>query len=172
VIPEIQAWLAVGFELALRFFERKAIKEDQKYDMEKRAWGVWEALGEKHSKKIEGEKPTVKFLGILTELFLTSRFYCESKELPGMPPPAKNLLGWTGTEPAKNAYSVGWADEDMVYLLPNQVYKAVNEVIRAQGDFLSLGKSDLWADHPCLCYSGGADAGSLPAPKKPHARRG
>jgi hypothetical protein len=145
-IPEIQAWLAVGFELAMRGFVRLgAITEDQKYDLEKRAWRVWEALGEKHSRTIEGERPTLKFLEILTELFLTSRVYCESKDKKGVAPPAKDSLGWTDLEPAKNSYLVGYADENTVYLLPNNTYKAVNEVIRVQGDYLALGKRELWA---------------------------
>jgi hypothetical protein len=145
-IPEIQAWLAVGFEFAMRFFlSLGAITESQKYDMEKRAWRVWEALGEKHNRIIEGEKPTLKFLAILAELFLTSRVYAESKSQMGQPPPAKEVLGWEGLEPAKNAYRVGYADEDMVYLLPETALKAVNEAIRAQGDFLGLGRNELWA---------------------------
>jgi len=145
-LPEIQSWLAVGFEMAMRFFMRLgAITEGQKYEMEKRAWWVWEALGEQHSRIIEGEKPTLKFLSILTELFLTSRVYAESKNSKGVPPPAKELLGWEGTDPAKNAFLVGYADENMVYLLPETALRVVSDAIRAQGDFLSLGRNELWA---------------------------
>lgn len=102
-----------------------------------RAWKVFEALGKKHSQTIEGERPTLKFLSILIELFLTSRVYAESKDVIGMPPPAKLALGWEGTVPAKNAFLIGWADEDMLYLLPETALRAVSEAIRAQGDFLS-----------------------------------
>ena len=121
------------------------ISQDQAYEMLKRAWKVFEALGEKHSRIIEGERPTLKFLSILTELFLTSRVYAESKDQIGWPPPAKTALGWEGTEPAKNAFLVGWADEDILYLLPETALRVVNEAIRAQGDFLSLGRNELWA---------------------------
>ena len=145
-IPEIQAWLAVGFEMFLNFQTRLGvISQDQAYEMLKRAWKVFEALGEKHSRIIEGERPTLKFLSILTELFLTSRVYAESKDQIGWPPPAKTALGWEGTEPAKNAFLVGWADEDILYLLPETALRVVNEAIRAQGDFLSLGRNELWA---------------------------
>jgi hypothetical protein len=145
-IPEIQAWLAGGFEMAMRFFVRLgAVAEGQADDMLKRAWKVWEVLGERHGQRIEGERPTLKFLAVLTELFLTSRVYAESKKTKGLPPPAKGALGWEGADPAKNAYLVGYADEDMVYLIPETVLRAVSEAIRAQGDFLSLGRNELWA---------------------------
>ncbi len=62
-IPKILSWLACGFNLALRFFKRLgAISEDQEYEFEKKAWVVWERLGQQHSRVIEGERPTAKFL--------------------------------------------------------------------------------------------------------------
>ncbi len=145
-IPEIQAWLAVGFEMFLGFQTRLGvISQEQAYELLKRAWRVFEALGEKHSRIIEGERPTLKFLSILTELFLTSRVYAEAKKQIGLYPPHKETLGWEGTEPAKNAFLIGWADEDMLYLLPETALRVVSEAIRAQGDFLSLGRNELWA---------------------------
>ena len=148
-IPEIQAWLAVGFEMAMRFFVGQGtITESQRYEMEKRAWQVWEALGKAHAQRIQGETPTLKFLAILTELFLTRRIFAESAAssalLEGAKPPRGNLLGWKDNQ-TDNAYLVGYADETMVYLLPDQAYKAVNEVIRSQGDYLALGKNEMLA---------------------------
>jgi hypothetical protein len=84
-------------------------------------------------------------LAILTELFLTSRVYAESKTSKGQPPPVKEALGWEGSEPAKNAFLVGYADESMVYLLPETALRVVSDAIRAQGDFFSLGRNELWA---------------------------
>jgi hypothetical protein len=145
-MPEILSWLAVGFELFSRFQVRMgAISEDQAYEMDKRAWKVFEALGEKHGRIIEGERPTLKFMAILNELFLTSRIYAESKDYQGAKPPKDNFLGWTAGDPAKNAYLVGYADETYIYLLPETAMRAVNEAIRAQGDYLALGKNELLA---------------------------
>ncbi|TSA06539.1 MAG: DUF927 domain-containing protein, partial [Deltaproteobacteria bacterium] len=145
-IPEIQAWLAVGFEMFLRFQARMgAITQDQEYEMLKRAWRVFEALGEKHSRIIEGERPTLKFLAVLQELFLQGRIYVESASIAGIPPQGGESLGWEGTEPARNAEFVGWADENSLYLMPETALRVVNEAIRRQGDFLSLGRNDLLA---------------------------
>jgi hypothetical protein len=145
-IPEIQAWLAVGFEFAMRFFwGMGAITESQAYEMEKRAWGVWEALGEQHSRIIEGERPTLKFLAILRELFVQGRIYAQSASMPGAPPPRKDELGWGKTEPERNADLVGWADEQNLYLLPELSFKAVHETVTRQGGFLTLGKNEMLA---------------------------
>ncbi|MFI5329941.1 MAG: DUF927 domain-containing protein, partial [Desulfobaccales bacterium] len=147
-IPGIQSWLTVGFESAMNFFVRQgAISESQAHEMLNRAWKVFETLGEKHSRIIEGEKPTLKFLNILRESFLTSRVYAESKTSKGMPPPEKKeFLGWEEYKKAsENAFLVGYADENMVYLLPETALRVVSDAIRAQGDFLSLGRTELWA---------------------------
>jgi hypothetical protein len=101
-IPEIQARLAVGFEFFLRFLTRmKAIDDDTEGEMLKRAWKVFEALGEKHSRIIERERPTLKFMAVLQELFLQGRIYVESATVEGAPPKAREILGWQGTEPAR-----------------------------------------------------------------------
>ena len=81
-----------------------------------------------------------KFLAILNELFLTRRIYAESRDLK---PPRAHLLGWTGGEPAPNAYLVGYADDEYVYLLLETATRAVNEVIREQRDCLDLEKNEL-----------------------------
>jgi hypothetical protein len=143
-IPEIQAWLAVGFEMFLRFqTSMGAITEDQGYEMLNRAWKVFEALGEKHSRIIEGQRPTLKFLAVLRELFLQGRIYAESATVAGAPPPRD--FGWDGIEPAHNAELVGWSDGEMLYLMPETALRVVHEAIRRQGDFLSLGRNDMLA---------------------------
>ncbi len=148
-IPEIQAWLAVGFEMFLRFIARmKVISPDQANEMMKRAWKVLEDLGQKHGLIIEGERPTLKFLAVLSELFLTRRIFvgsgASSEVMVGASPPGKHLLGWIGNDTA-NAFQVGYADESMIYLLPNTVVRVVSDALRAQGDYLALGKNELLA---------------------------
>jgi hypothetical protein len=141
--PEIQAWLAVGFEMFLRFERRMgAIDGDQAYEMEKQAWTVFKALGEKHGRIIEGERPTSKFLAVLNELFLTSRIYAENSKFKDRPPQS-DLLGWQGNDPAHNSYLVGYADETTIYLLPNKVMGVVSEELNKQREILPLGKNEM-----------------------------
>jgi len=143
-LAEILSWLAIGFELFSRFQVRMgAISEDQAYEMDKRAWKVFKALGEKHGRQIEGERPTTKFLAVLNELFLTSRIYAESKDFQGTKPPRESLLGWQGNDPARNSYLVGYADETTIYLLPNKVMGVVSEELSKQREILPLGKNEM-----------------------------
>ncbi len=145
-VPEIQAWLAVGLELFLRFQTLMGtITQDDADIMHDRAWRVFEALGERHSRIIDGEKPTLKFLAILRELFYQGRVYVESAAVAGAPPQGEGELRWEGTEPPKNAELVGWADDRVIYLMPEMTVKVVMETIRKQSDFLSLGKNELLA---------------------------
>jgi Domain of unknown function (DUF927)/RepB DNA-primase from phage plasmid len=142
-IPEIQAWLAVGFEMFLRFQTRMgAINRDRTYEMEKQAWKVFEALGEKHARIIEGERPTLKFISVLRELFRQGRIYAEGANVPGAPYHGREL-GWDGSEPARNAEFIGWANEDTLYLMPEATLRVVHEALRRQGDFLALGRNDM-----------------------------
>jgi len=145
-IPEVESWLTLGFEMFLRFqMHMGVISEGQANEMLKRGWKIFEDLGGKHSKIIAGERPTLKFLAVLRELFYQSRVYVESATVAGAPPQAKETLGWEGTEPAKNAELVGWADDGVLYLMPEMTVKVVKETIHRQGDFLPLGKNDLLA---------------------------
>jgi hypothetical protein len=145
-IPEIQAWLAVGFEYFLRFQVRMdAVTQELADQMLNQAWKVFEALGEKHSRIIAGERPTLKFLAILRELFLQGRIYVQSATMSGAPPSRKDDLGWLGSDPARNSEQVGWAGDDILYLIPEMTFKMVAETVNRQGDFLTLGKNEMLA---------------------------
>jgi hypothetical protein len=145
-IPEVLAWLFIGFELGSRFqVSMGAITPDESYEMQKRAWKVFEALGEKQSQIIQGDRPTLKFMAVLRELFIQGRIYVESSTTTGAPPPNQRLLGWHGTELDRNAELLGWADESTIYLLPEATVRTVKEAVRRQGDYLSLGHNELLA---------------------------
>ncbi|MEM3453379.1 MAG: DUF927 domain-containing protein [Candidatus Hadarchaeum sp.] len=145
-VPEIQAWLSVGFQLFLKFQTHMgAITEGIARKMFDRAQNVFEVLGDKHSRIIEGDRPVLKFLSVLRELFYQGMIYVQSSTRAGEPPQSKKKLGWQGPHPAKNAELVGWADTDLIYLMPEMTMRVVNETIRKQGDYLPLGKNDLLA---------------------------
>lgn len=145
-IPEILAWLTIGFELGLRFqASMGVITPEQSYEMLNRAWKTFKALGDKHSQILLGDRPTLKFMNVLQELFIQGRIYVESSTASGPPPQNQRLLGWQGTEPEKNAELVGWGDESTIYLLPETTVRIVKETVRRQGDFLSLGHNELLA---------------------------
>jgi len=144
-MPEIQAWLTVGLEMMLKYQQEVGgLSPRLANELLNRAWKIFEALGEKHSRIIEGEKPTLKFLAILRELLFTGRVYAESDGIAGGSPPDKESLGWHGYEPVHNAFKVGWANDEYIYLLPETAYRVISEAVRAQGSYLSLGQNDMF----------------------------
>jgi hypothetical protein len=80
----------------------------------------------------------------LRELFRQSRIYVEGSSVPGTPYHRRDL-GWDGTELARNAEFIGWADEHTLYLMPEATLRVVHEALRRQGDFLALGRNDMFA---------------------------
>ncbi len=147
-VPTIQAWFAVGFEYFMKFQTYMgSITQDQADEMLNRAWKVIEALGEKHSHIIEGERPSLKFMATLRELFYQGKIYAESANTLGSPPPrTREELGWRGgggLEPARNAELVGWADENYLYLIPEATIGVIRDTIRRRNDYLSSGKNEL-----------------------------
>jgi hypothetical protein len=142
-VPEMIAWLALGFRLFTDFLAHLGtIPAAEAQDMQAAAWRVFMALGAAHSKRIEGERPTLKFLAILRELFIQKRVYVQGTD--GNCPEKWGELGWPSyDEPAPGSELIGWADDGMLYLMPDTTFRVVQETVRKQGEFLGLGKNGL-----------------------------
>jgi hypothetical protein len=142
-VPEMIAWLAVGFELFTNFLaDNGTITSDDAYDMQQRAWQVFMALGASHGKRIEGERPTLRFLNVLRELLVQGRVYI--RNMAGQCPENWRELGWQDyDETAPGAEFIGWADDGVLYLMPDAAFRAVQETIRKQDEYLGLGKNSL-----------------------------
>lgn len=141
-VPEMIAWLALGFDLFLKF-QREMGSLGDTYDLENEAWEVFTKLAQAHGRLIEGEKPTLKFLNVLRELFIQKRVYLQG--IDGNCPQDWESLGWQAyDEPAPNGEFIGWADNDYLYLMPETTFKAIQRTIREQGGFLGVGKNELF----------------------------
>jgi hypothetical protein len=140
-VPEMMAWLMVGFELFLNFQHHMGVIKDT-YDLEKHAWQVFKDLAATHARLIEGERPTLKFLNILRELFIQKRVYVRGTD--GKCPPEWENLGWQAyDEPAPYGEHIGWIGEGYLYLMPESTFRTVQKTIREQGGFLGIGKNEL-----------------------------
>ena len=131
----------------LRFQTRMgAITQDQEYEMLKRAWRVFEALGEKHSRIIEGQRPTLKFLAVLQELFLPRADLCGVGKHGRRTPHRRGIPG-VGRNRTRPEMLNLWGGQTKAAFTscPKRPCRVVNEAIRRQGDFLSLGRNDLLA---------------------------
>jgi len=142
-VPEMVAWLAVGFELFTDFMVHQGVLDgDAAYDLQKKAWKAFLALGQAHSRRLEGEKPSLKFIQALGELIIQKRVYL--KDTRGGCPEGWDDLGWKSQEDPGQAECIGWADDSRLYLMPESTYRAVYRAIKDQGSYLSLGKNMLF----------------------------
>jgi hypothetical protein len=142
-VPEMVAWLAVGFELFTDFMVHQGVLDgDSAYDLQKEARKAFLALGQAHSRRLEGEKPSLKFIQALGELFIQKRVYLKDKR--GGCPEGWDDLGWKSKGDPGLAECIGWADEERLYLMPDSTYRAVYRAIRDQGGYLGLGKNMLF----------------------------
>jgi hypothetical protein len=143
-VAEEVAWLAVGFKLFLDFqVELRSIQADEAMDLEDKAWRVFTHLGEVHGRRIEKEKPTLRFLHILRELFVQRRIYLKS--LSGGSPENWEELGWEASgKPDPGAEFLGWSGDGFLYLMPDTAYRVVQEFLRRQNSHLGIGKNGLF----------------------------
>jgi len=144
LVPEVMAWLMVGFELFLHYqTEMGVINPDESDEKLEDAWKVLEHLGKEHARQIDSERPSQMFVEVLRELFIQGRIYVEDVE--GGPPRSLKDQGWQGVKPTKNAEFLGWCDRSYLFLLPETTIRVVKEAIQRQGGYLALGKNDLLA---------------------------
>jgi len=140
-VPEMVAWLMVGFELFLRFQQHLGVINET-YDLEQKAWRVFTDLAVKHGRLIEGERPTLKFLHILRELFIQKRIYVLGTD--GQRPPEWSALGWQENgELTTHSELVGWTGDGYLYLMPESTFGVVQKAIRDQRGYLGVGKNEL-----------------------------
>lgn len=141
-VPEMVAWLAVGFELFTDFMVHLGVLDDDAtYDLLNAAWKAFMHLGRAHSRRLEEEKPTLKFLNILNELFVQKRVYV--RDTGGRCPEQWFDLGWKDHDDPGTSDLIGWTDEDYLYLMPESTYRAVLRVIKEQGGYFSPSKNML-----------------------------
>ncbi len=143
-VPEVVAWLAVGFRLLLDFHvEVGTIQADEALDLEERAWRTFTHLGSVHGRRIEKEKPSLRFLNILRELFVQRRVYVKSAA--GGTPENWEELGWrVPGETDPGAEFLGWSEDGFLYLMPETAYRVVQEALRRQNNYLGVGKNALF----------------------------
>jgi hypothetical protein len=141
-VPEMVAWMAVGFELFAEFMVRMgALDDDEAYELQKEAWKAFMDLGRLHSRRLEDERPTLIFLNILQELFVQKRVYV--KDTRGHCPETWHDLGWKNHDDPGLSEFIGWTGDGYLYLMPETTYRVVHKALKDQGGYLSVGKNTL-----------------------------
>lgn len=141
-LPEAVAHLYLGAEFGLRYaVETGALSESESEAIAQKAWDVLLALAREHAKTLEEERPVLKFLHTLDAIFTQGRGHLLDRQTGGAPVLA-HRFGWTPVglgdgeaDYQKSGELLGWADKDGIYLIPEAVWRAVNEYLRPSGGF-------------------------------------
>jgi len=135
-IPEVVAWLHIGLDAGLGYaVHAGAISQDERKRWLTTGWRVLLELAEKQARRIEEEKPAVKFINALSEMLAAGEAKTEL------------LTSWREDEDevkAKPDNFVGWEDRDWFYLLPEIVYRRVVRFYRDQDVNFPVTARTLW----------------------------
>ncbi|MGB9792113.1 MAG: DUF927 domain-containing protein [Thermacetogeniaceae bacterium] len=141
-LPEAVAHLYLGAEFGLRYaVELGVLSTNEAEEIAQKTWSVLIALAREHAKTLEEERPTLRFLHTLDAIFTQGKGHLLDRQTGGRPILAYRF-GWTPVETGngeadyqKNGELLGWADSDGLYLIPEAVWRAVNEYLRSSGGF-------------------------------------
>ena len=143
-LPEMVAWLSLGFRLFNEFMaEVGIISQAEVAENLEFGFATFVELAKTHASRLAVERPAQKFLAVLKELLAQRVVYFRG--VHGEAPVNSELWGWTPSgDPPPGAECLGWVDADLVYLLPEAAFRRVTEVMRRQGEHLGTTKRGLF----------------------------
>jgi len=122
-IPDTLATLYLGLDLGLAYaVEVGALTETEAGSWRERGWSALCIGAEAQARRVERERPTVRFLEVLAELLAQGRVRLEARDGEG-------IIGGD----AVGAELLGWYDDDYLYLLPGVSYNRVARFLRDEG---------------------------------------
>ena len=130
LMPETVAWLQIGYEMFLTYATSlHVIDTEAAEELKVRAFNLFMKLGEEQSRKIDSDKPTVKFINALRELLATSS--CHVKGLKDMVNEF-NSMGF-----------IGYEDDHYYYLYGDTTVKEIVQFYNQQGITFPVSKLTL-----------------------------
>ncbi|MBP2639694.1 MAG: hypothetical protein H6Q66_645 [Firmicutes bacterium] len=127
-VRKATAKLLLGVKLGLQFMvERQCLAQGESSRLFEEAKLALMAVAEENIKGLAQEKPVEQFLAALHELIATKHVFVASKD----------------TESLSNG-AIGERDGDMLYLLPNTVFEAVQRHYAGMGLVFPVGQRTLW----------------------------
>lgn len=133
-MPETVAWLQIGYEMFLKYLLHLNIIDNEFAEEEvNKSFELFINLAEEQSRKIENDKPTVKFINALRELLATGA--CHVKLL-------KDEINF-GYEDVNLAGFIGYEDTEYYYLYGETTVKEVVKFYSQQGVNFPVTKTTL-----------------------------
>lgn len=130
-MPEAVAWLQVGIQMAVNYFQDAgAMDSIQAYEMQLQAWNIFIGQAEKQSQRIEEDRPVRKFLDAVRDLLA-----------------AKTIYTVVDTASADVEFIspgfVGYRDDQFYYFLPDIIHKEVFKHYSTKGELFHISKKML-----------------------------
>lgn len=160
-IPESLALLELAASTALTaFVEAGAIDAATRDAVKGRISADLADLGATQSRQVAQIRPAHRFLDVLRELFAKKTVYLSGRA--GDAPPAPEQLGWEWrevsgpdgpddrVEPARLATRIGWADDNWLYLLPQESHRVAVRFLGDSDQLLGASERALHADLAAL----------------------
>ena len=145
--PENAALLMLGVENLLAYAEHIGLEIDVN-KLKEEAWGALLATGKEQDQHHRDEQPAERSKALLHALLSSKRAHlCDTY---GGSPPRAHMLGWTQKVYGENVVfqpngpSIGWIDEEDLYLEPNATYAELQQFAQKQGQPLALTPGALW----------------------------
>ncbi len=132
-LPEALAQLYMGFQLGLQFaVEAGALTEAERAAWLKTGWEALKSGAEAQAMRVEKERPTVRFLEVLTGLLIQGKVHLERTD-------GKARLGGG----AAGDELLGWYDDGWLYLLFEAAYNRVARFLRDEGNAIPVKQATL-----------------------------
>jgi len=136
-IPDVLATLYLGLDVGLAHaVEVGALTGAQAQEWRERGWEALKAGAEAQARRIEQERPTVRFLEVLGDLLAQGRVRLKR---------ARSEQSMGGGE------DVGWYDDDYIYLLSDSSYNVIARFLRDEGSHFPVKERAL---HKALVEEG------------------
>ena len=134
-LPEAVAWLQLGLETGLQYcLDKGAITTEEMAAALSESRSIFITLAKEQNRLLTGERPTEKFLTLLSEMMLAKMV----KTIP--------LSGSQTTDDliAKDDGFIGWHDHEFYYLKTELVWKAISSFCNQQGSQFPVSQNTLW----------------------------
>ena len=130
--------LQLGYAMYLAFLQDHGqIDKLEAATMRARAQSVFLDMCEKQTEKVEGEKPTRLFVELLREMLDTKQArLCDIRP--------KTVAGVTTEKEMVMSTTVGYVDEQFIYLIPGASYAAVSAYYSKGGNTFPASSTSLW----------------------------
>ncbi|MGA8220466.1 MAG: DUF927 domain-containing protein [Candidatus Acidiferrales bacterium] len=139
-VPEILAHLDLGLNFGLAYAEEiGSITSSEAAALREKCWKTFLELGRKQTRLLEGERPSERFLVILSVLIGKGRLEVVSS------------ASAAAAQEKQKSTVIGWRKGNLLYLPPDLTFAEVSKFCRTQGEPFPVPRARLYKDLDADC---------------------